>query len=461
MLKVALPTEDAALIVLQVSFVGAIEFDKARLYFFATLFGSRILFITIDGDLAVLVAFGADANLVLSVGGFHPAFKPPPLPFPVPQRLSITILDVKLARIRIEGYVALTPNTAQFGARAEAFFGFSAFSRGRSGLRCADPVLTVPLHRVAEFPLGYQGIRCRRLWHRDPDVSGRTGSVARPRHGNAHPAVLRHRCRLRRKLGKHNRNPAPTGKALKLLREEIDKSESWRALPPPQGQLLVSLRKLDDAADGLVLHPVGVLRIQQKRIPLNLTISRVGAQKVDDAKRLSMAPVSGDLTKAGDPKERFAAAQFNDYKDAEKLSRPAFGLEDSGIDLAPQSRTLFTGPAIKRIVRYELTTIDTNYRKFLHRLLRLSSLFLVRFFNGGSLTNSVLSAHFKSQTVPFADKVKANPEGFSVVLASTNKPFGAATGFVSQQRAHDAMKDAMRADPSLNLHVVSAFEAAG
>ena len=36
-LRVALPTDDAAVVVLQVSFIGAMEFDKSRGWFFATL----------------------------------------------------------------------------------------------------------------------------------------------------------------------------------------------------------------------------------------------------------------------------------------------------------------------------------------------------------------------------------------------------------------------------------------
>ena len=37
---------------------------------------------------ALLAAFGDDANFVLSVGGFHPSFTPPPLPFPTPRRIA-------------------------------------------------------------------------------------------------------------------------------------------------------------------------------------------------------------------------------------------------------------------------------------------------------------------------------------------------------------------------------------
>ena len=58
--------------VLQVQFIGAIEFDKQRLWFFASLFDSRIVFLTIDGEMGLLVAWGGDANFVVSVGGFHP-----------------------------------------------------------------------------------------------------------------------------------------------------------------------------------------------------------------------------------------------------------------------------------------------------------------------------------------------------------------------------------------------------
>ena len=45
-----------------------------------------------------------------------------------PKRLAITILDEDQARIRAETYFAITTNTAQFGVRAELFFGFDAIS---------------------------------------------------------------------------------------------------------------------------------------------------------------------------------------------------------------------------------------------------------------------------------------------------------------------------------------------
>ncbi|MFL6127196.1 DUF6603 domain-containing protein, partial [Actinophytocola sp.] len=126
-LECVLPSEDIPLLVLRVSFVGALEVDRSRLWFFARLFDSRILSMTIDGGMGLLVGWGDDPDFVLSVGGFHPAFTPPPLPFPVPPRLSVDILNSPGQLIRVSGYFAITSNTVQFGAKAELRLGFSDF----------------------------------------------------------------------------------------------------------------------------------------------------------------------------------------------------------------------------------------------------------------------------------------------------------------------------------------------
>src|SRR5688500_12742755 len=86
------------------------------------MFVSPVLFLTIVEEMGLLMALGEDANLFLSVGGFHPRFNPPPLPFPAPRRITINILNTDIARIRIWGYFAVTSNTMQFGAGAELMF---------------------------------------------------------------------------------------------------------------------------------------------------------------------------------------------------------------------------------------------------------------------------------------------------------------------------------------------------
>src|ERR1035437_238042 len=125
-LELALPADELAILKLQVNFAGALEFDKQRLYFFAELYDSHLLFITIQGGMGLLVAWGDNANFVVSVGGFNPQFNPPPLPFPVPDRVEVDIINESFARIQCQGYFAVTSNTVQFGASSSYYFGFSA-----------------------------------------------------------------------------------------------------------------------------------------------------------------------------------------------------------------------------------------------------------------------------------------------------------------------------------------------
>jgi hypothetical protein len=115
-------------LVLQISFVGALEFDKRRIWFFATMFESRVLFISLEGEMGLLMDYSDTPNFVLSVGGFHPRFTAPPLPFPTPARVTLSIINESFARLRAETYFAVTSNSVQMGVRAEAFFGFDALS---------------------------------------------------------------------------------------------------------------------------------------------------------------------------------------------------------------------------------------------------------------------------------------------------------------------------------------------
>src|SRR5262249_27260897 len=86
-------------------------------------------------QMGFLFSWGEHGELLISVGGFHPKFTPPPMPFPVPDRVSLSLLNESFARIRIDGYFAVTSSTVQFGAAAELYFGLSAFSLdGQLGL---------------------------------------------------------------------------------------------------------------------------------------------------------------------------------------------------------------------------------------------------------------------------------------------------------------------------------------
>src|SRR5690606_26372694 len=100
--------------------------DRKMLSFDASLFESSVLGMTLEGDMAARLSWGDQPVFILSVGGFHPSFTPPPIPLPSLRRLSINILNKSDATIRVACYFAVTSNTVQFGARADIWFKLSA-----------------------------------------------------------------------------------------------------------------------------------------------------------------------------------------------------------------------------------------------------------------------------------------------------------------------------------------------
>ena len=455
-LKVALPTPDEPVAIIQANFAGAIEFDKKRGYFFAALFESRVLTMTLEGEMGMLIAVGDDANFVVSVGGFHPSFKPPPLPFPSPKRLALSILNEDNARIRADTYFAVTTNTVQFGAGAELYFGFSAFSV--EGNFSFDALLRFsPLYFVidisASVSLKAFGVGCFSI-RLHLTLEGPTPWRARGT-GSVSLLFFSISADFDVTWGDVLDTLMPAIEVLELLAGELAKNESWRALLPPGANLLVSLRRLEDAAETLVLHPLGTLRISQKSVPLDLTITRVGQQLPSDADRFALNVTGGALAKAGDASESFAGAQFLDLDDAAKLSRPAYEPQHGGVELALTGAQYGSAHAVARTVRYEEVIIDTAWRKHVSRFRGFAVGLFDHFLAGNAVSVSVLSQRGKDDRQPFADVIKTGAEGYVVANVRDNSAVGT---YASMAMAQDALAstDAVTAE---GLHVIPASEA--
>jgi hypothetical protein len=462
--RLALPADDVALIVIQVNFAGALEFDKKRMYFFASLFDSRVLFITLEGEMGLLMAFGDDANFVVSIGGFHPQFKPPPLPFPSPRRIEIDILNEDWARIRVTGYFAVTSNSVQFGALCELYFGFSAINvQGHIGF---DALIQFsPFHFIvsvsASLSVKVFGIG---LFSIDLELS-LEGPTPWHAHGTASISILFFSVDVSIDVtwGDSRDTSLPPIAVMPIVTGELGKQSNWRAVLPSGNNLLVSLRKLDAGEADFVLHPVGTLQVSQRAIPLDLTLDKVGNQKPSDAKRFDLAVASGGLVKKRDLLEQFAPAQFLNFDDAAKLSQQAYAPQHGGIELSAAGHAYASGTALTRKVRYDLTIIDTKLLRSRRRFSVQNGVLHAHFLRGASIARNVLSAYRKSQKDPFADKVTVASESFAVALQSNNTVYEPqAAAFASQAAANDYLARAVASDPRLKgqLHVLPAFEVA-
>ena len=448
-LKVALPDEDAALLVLQVNFIGAFEPTKQRLWFFASLYESRVIFITLDGEMGLLVAWGNDADFVVSVGGFHPQFTPPPLPFPAPKRIAISILNESFARIRVEGYFAVTSNSAQFGARVEIFFGVSDFNiEGHLGFDALfqfspfyfivsiSTSLSVKVFGVGLFSVRFRG----ELEGTSPYHIEGEGSISILFFSIDVP--------FSHTWGDRVDTVLPPIEVMPLLETEFNKRDNWTAIVPGADNLLVSLRKID-ATEELVLHPIGRLRISQRAVPLDLRLDKIGSQKPSDVNRVEVQLSDTDLALKSRSQEQFAMAQFLELSDGDKLSRQPYEIEEAGVELSAGGDELRTGHAVKRSVRYELIIIDSNFKEHLqHFFVFVGSLF-AHFLRGNAATRSVLSFHYKTQMTPVEQKVVAGTAGFAVVSAVDNTLLNEEAAFSSQAKAIDYMQTRISGDPSL------------
>lgn len=467
-LRVALPSEDAGLLLLQANFVGRIEFDKQRGYLYAALYESRVLTIPIDGQIGALVDYGEDANFLVSAGGFNPRFEPPPLPFPTPTRITVNIANSSTARIRAEGYFAVTSNTAQFGARAELDLGLSEFRiRGEASYDAlfqlspfffiADISASVT---VEAFGVGTFSIRLQF------ELEGPTPWRARGE-GSISLWLFDLSVDFDITWGETLNTTLPPIAVMPLVKGEVEKPDNWRALLPPSNHLLVTLRKMDDASTGLVLHPLGGLRVSQRAVPLDLGIDKIGAQKPNDVKRLWLKVAGGSglaesgggngLAKTGDARELFAPAQFQNMDDAAKLSRPAFQKLVGGIDLNVAGQEFTTDKAVKRVVRYEEIIIDSNHKRFVQVFVAVLAGMFQHFLKGSAVSKSPLSKHHKQQLTPFTDKIKVKLDSFTVASTTTNKPFDAGgRSFASEAMAWDYLRRQVANDPNLTdaIHVI-------
>ena len=457
-LKCILPDEDAALLVLQVNFIGAIDFQKKNAFFFASIFESRVLFITIEGEMGVLVAWGDDSNFVVSVGGFHPRFNPPPLPFPVPKRVALNILNESWGKIRVEGYFAVTTNTVQLGCKLEIYFGFSEFKI--EGHLAFDALFQFdPFYFIIEISgkvslkvFGFDLFTISLKFSLEGTSPWRATG-----YGKLKILFFSFKAKFDKTWGESKNTKLPPISIIPILEAELQNFQNWQAIEPVSSNgLLVTLRELPDSDDSLALHPVGTLRVSQRALPLKIQLDKFGSKKPDDANKLDIE-VSGPLQKISDIKESFARAQFQEMKDSKKLSSPAYEKEVGGLELSVTGDQTRFGKITVRHVRYELITIDTAYKRARQRFFRWSQQLFVHFFANSAVRRASISHRVKKEFQPFDERIDVRAGAYTVAFNRDNRPYSdEATNFESMARADEFINELIANDPQMadSVHTI-------
>ena len=104
---------------------------------------------------------------------------------------------------------------------------------------------------------------------------------------------------------------------------------------PPGMTPAVSLTTPNPAEAIVLVYPMGTLSVRENVAPLNFQITRYGNATPSDGNLFSISDVkiNDQPTTQQNTTEYFAPGQFNALSDADKLSDPAFELEDAGVQL--------------------------------------------------------------------------------------------------------------------------------
>jgi hypothetical protein len=336
-IQAALPQKKDAIVILRLDIVGVIDFDRSEVSVDASLVDSRIATFAITGDMALRVGWGATKQFALAAGGFHPCFQPP-AGFPELGRLAISLANSDNPRLRLESYFALTANSIQFGAALDIYAKMDTFAG------------TFSVAALANFDalIQFQPFSIQADLGASVDISRNNVPILHaalhasltgpgPWHATGYAEfdfVGKHRIAFEASVGEPAPQPpvtiSPNDLATQLA-AALARADAWSALPPDDGDRIVSLR--NQASDNSILvHPLGALSARQRLLPFGKSISRFGAAVVSPVTfSLTGFAINGPSQGSAEIlNDEFAPGQFTPLTDDERVARPAFEEMQSG-----------------------------------------------------------------------------------------------------------------------------------
>lgn len=454
-LRCILPQEDVPVLKLQVNFAGGIDLQRGLIWFDASLFDSSLLVFVLTGDMALRIGWGDEKLLLMTVGGFHPAFDEVPSDLTGMRRVGIALLSGNNPRLFANTYFAVTGNTLQSGARVELYAAACGFNI--YGFLGYDLLIQrKPFYLIAEL---HAGLALRRGTDVIAGISVSatlTGPTPWRAHGKAKYKVLFFSITIRFDETWGDDAPAlpeVTIDVLSLLKTAVEDVRNWRAELPASSAQPVSLRKVDPPGDTVLLHPFGVLSLSQKIVPLELPIDRFGSMKPVGDTTFTIMRATGP---ADAERDEFAVAEFVSMSDSEKLARKSFERLKSGVRLSAGDGAL-AGSAVPKDVVYEMSYLNRKVAKRGGKRGLLRSLFDV-LSRGGAAAKTPLSAGTRRKGGNGPAEVEVRTAEWHVVGIDDLAPVGSAA---RTQAEAFAQRDAIvRSDPSRagTLQVMASHE---
>jgi hypothetical protein len=438
------PARDAAIIEIHLDFVALIDFGAKLLSLDATLRDSRIVIWTLTGDMALRFCWGDPPSFAIALGGFHPHFQPPP-GFPALRRLTLALGAGDFIRISCQTYQALTSNSLQFGSRAELYIDVGVYVRGWIGFDAL--IIFSPFGFEVDFTAGLEiGVGSVQLAgiSFDGTLSGTNPWRVR---GTATISLLFFEVSVHPdvKFGSEDKASVPPTDPWPPLRAALKDPRNWAALPAA-GTLPVATLALPAGTTATVIDPAGKMTWKETVAPLDRLLTKFGSSTppapvkftVDQVKVGTQPAVSTPI------RDFFAAAQFEELTDQEKLSRPSFELMQAGIEVA--SAAVRSGPSISSPLTYKTEYKDPEHGR------RVRSTFTVPLWmQVGALQNATVSGGLMragTRAYASATQLAQSEEQFVVVSTHDLSMQASVTAPTTKGAASQALKAHLAANPA-------------
>ena len=357
-----LVSADLSLLYLRLDFVGSVVFDPLRIAFDAKLVNSRVAFISITGQFAFRAQFGNQPTFLISAGGFHPRFKEIPSDIPMPFDRVGASFDIGIVGVSFKGYFAITSATIQAGsslrvwadvgiAGIEGGFGFDAIC-----YLVPRFYFELDLHAylaVHVFGIDFASVHLEGLLA----GPGRWRIAGRAKVHTPWP-LPDFSLSVDEAWGTDRDTPQVTVNVAEQLTKEIANTGNWSAQLPQGSESFLSLADVKAQKDVLA-HPLGTLVFQQKLVPFELRMAKASGSKVSGANEfLGPALVlsqGGNAVPEVKPvstrSDFFAAAQFLEMSQDDRMSKPSFELYTAGYELNDDTYDL--GEIVEQTLDYE------------------------------------------------------------------------------------------------------------
>jgi hypothetical protein len=287
-----------------------------------------------DGSDAFADAQAGHRQLFISLGGYHPDYRPPARAV-VGERLALTVKKGDWLRFEVQQYVALTPGAFHFGADASLLVKFDPLEiRGDLGFDALigfDWSFDIAIH--ASMSIRFHG----------HDLCGVAVEMSLVGPG---PTVIKGKVSISilwwditksfcKELSSEPASAQAAPDVAQLLRDALGRPESW-------GNSVidgVALARRARPATTIWASPTRPLRLAQTIVPLDVQIDRYGPARLAPPRSFTVDHVRlGDASASVEPttpiQGEFGRALYIDLSDQEKLGADGFDALTAGFEVA-------------------------------------------------------------------------------------------------------------------------------